>query len=76
MKKKEKIKTIELSELEAEKIKACILMQAKSAEMRADKLRRKDKLTSHQTAELNQCEEMDKFYSSHAKKIKYHTEKA
>ena len=50
MKKKEKIKAIELSELEAEKIKACILMQAKSAEMRADKLRRKDKLTSHQIA--------------------------
>ncbi len=65
-----KKKTIELTELEAQKAQACISLLALQDEIRATKLDRKEKLSKKEEDELQQCHARSAFYNALAKKFK------
>lgn len=67
--KKDKTKAIELTELEASKVYACIGYMALQDEIRATKLDRKVKLSNKELDELEQCRARSSFYNLLAKKF-------
>lgn len=61
--------TVELSELEREKINACIMIQVLKDEREADRLDRKEQLTEIEAARLDELQERINYYRTLTKKI-------
>ncbi len=61
--------TVELSEIEREKINACIMIQVLKDEREADRLDRKEQLTEIEVARLDELQERINYYRTLTKKI-------